>query len=110
MVLLTVTPAIARALTFVKQLSASQKNDGERAIAAPDSLAVGMPISHLQIIALSNTLRKLKEQREYVESAAIPSCQLDHLLWESRVYNEPPKPKAEPVRVPAFRPDEGAND
>lgn len=61
--------------------------------------SVGRPISHGQIIAISKSLRSLNQNSVNDGSTAVPSHKLDDLLRGSRVYVEPPKPKAEPVYI-----------
>ena len=92
MVLLTITPAIVAALKIYKELNlAFDEVDGAEEPSLDDP-GVGKPISHTQLIAISKTLRKHEELEHRV------SCHLDELLRGSRIYYEPPKPKAEPVR------------
>lgn len=74
-------------------------NDGEPSLEAP---AVGNPISHAQIIAISRCLRQRSEtasDQPPSNSDLLISHHLDELLRGSKVYVEPPKPRAEPVRL-----------
>lgn len=94
MVLLTVTPALVEAFKYIEQANTTQKPGSELAL---EDLTVGNPISHLQIIAVSKTLRRLREEDGHGESVSFPAYRLDELLRGSRVHVEPPKPQAEPV-------------
>ena len=92
MVLFTITPAIMAAVKVCNELKlAFYEVDGTEEPSLDDP-AVGKPISHTQLIAISKTLQKHEELEHRV------SCHLDELLRGSRIYYEPPKPKAEPVR------------
>lgn len=55
--------------------------------------AIGSPIAHEQIIAISKLLRVLSENHALLSAP----YHLDELLRGSRIYQEPPKPKTEPV-------------
>lgn len=103
MVLLTMTDAMVRSIRFCHQdetqLSHPFSNDGEPSLEAP---AVGNPISHSQVIAISRDLRKKLETALDLTSSDPNfrmSCHLDELLRGSKVYVEPPQPKAEPVSL-----------
>ncbi|KAL8654939.1 MAG: hypothetical protein Q9226_003233 [Calogaya cf. arnoldii] len=56
-------------------------------------LAVGDPITHTQVIAVSRLLKKLRTPSD---RSQVP-YHLDHLLRGSKLYFEPPKPKKEPT-------------
>lgn len=103
MVLLTMTETMVKAITFCDRkevnLSHPYVNDGEPSLEAP---AVGDPISHAQVLAISRCLRKKYEtasHRPQLKSDHQISCQLDELLRGSKVYVEPPKPRTEPVSL-----------
>ena len=103
MVRLTMTNVIVASITFCAQNAVTdwplQQAPDEPEVNEP---APGKPISHSQVIALSRCLRAhLNRARDtsldnHVDS---PVCDLDTLLRGSRVYVEPPKPKAEPVSL-----------
>jgi len=92
MVRLTMSTAMVAAINHLSKT----KEAAAPAITSPDepSLedpAVGKPITHSQIMAISRALREITDpaDRQY---------DLDSLLRGSRVYIDPPKPKPEPVR------------
>lgn len=92
MVYLTITPAILDALDTVRSLHLDLKDassDENNTLSHP---AVGNPIGHTQIITLSKLLRN--HQKTSIFST---SHHLDQLLNGSKIYNEPPKQKPEPV-------------
>lgn len=99
MVRLTMTTAIVRAINRLKDSDQLPVNVDGAAESPLDSPAVGHPISHDQIIAVSKKLEHIAE--------AVPShgpeeailFHLDDLLRGSKVYIEPPKLKAEPVAI-----------
>lgn len=90
------TSAIVNAINSLRRL------DIDKSELDPDDLGpdlenptIGHPIAHAQVIALSRLLRKLHNS---IDDAGT-SCHLDDLLRGSRIYYEPPKPKAEPVSL-----------
>ncbi|KAL9635730.1 MAG: hypothetical protein Q9164_003275 [Protoblastenia rupestris] len=97
MVCLTMTPAMVRALEFVQEsdtVSSESNNDNDCSL---QQQIVGNPISHGQLVELSRSLKKLKEEVKNDGSMSLPLHGLDQLLQGSRVYVEPPKPKAQPT-------------
>lgn len=92
MVLLTITPAIGAAVQACSQLHELPDELDDACEPSMSDPAVGKPISHTQLIAISKVLRELDKQ-----GSSVP-CHLDELLRGSRIYYEPPKPKAQPVR------------
>jgi hypothetical protein len=79
------------------EASVSEQHEGDPSLDAP---ATGNPISHFQLVAISDYLRKcLADGRNDHTSAEAPflDYHLDALLRGSQVYIEPPKPKPEPV-------------
>ena len=101
MVYLTMTSAIVAAVQYCFENNLegflAATNDHEPAMENP---AVGKPISHTQVIALSRCLRD--HLKNNINSAPLISdsplvYHLDPLLRGSRVYIEAPKPKPEPV-------------
>lgn len=101
MVLLTMTAAIVEAIERGMMLDDKDWNSDQHdecpSIEAP---AVGKPIAHVQVIAISRCSKKRRGKRVTHESEAERSaslCHLDTLLRGSKVYVEPPKPKPEPV-------------
>lgn len=97
MVRLTITPAILRALEELQDRGQVPEAPGETTEPSLKQPAIGNPITHGQIIAISKTLKEIRtaETDENVENT-VP-YHLDDLLRGSKVYVEPPKPKAEPV-------------
>lgn len=93
MVRLTITSALVDA---IKAVYGNGRDDAptESINAAPlGNAKIGDPITHSQILAISKALKKRH---------ALPlshSSQLDDLLRGCRVYQEPLKPRAEPVRL-----------
>lgn len=95
MVNLIITPAIKAALNEVDRLHLeSFSNDQYSRQALPSNSAVGNPIGHGEVIAISRLL-KTYNKKKGVESVPF---RLEDLLRGSRVFLEPPKPTAEPVR------------
>jgi hypothetical protein len=90
MVLLTMTASMVEALKRLQSSAnisdMSQYNEAEVQLSKPE---IGKPISHGQVLDISVKLKELR----------IPSYRLDVLLQGSRVYNPPPLPKPEPVRL-----------
>lgn len=83
------TPAIVAALKTCDELKVTLPNDiAEPSLADP---AVGNPVSHTQLIAVSKSLRN---QHKNLPSY---SSHLDDLLRGSSMYIQTPAPKAEPV-------------
>ena len=97
MVCLTITPAILRALEELQNREQVPETLSEPSEPSLDQPATGKPITHGQIIALSKTLRGIKTDATNGKLDTIISYHLDDLLRGSKVYVEPPKPKAEPV-------------
>lgn len=91
MVLLTMTSATVAAIQACQKLG--QSVDWLNATSEPSLVdpAVGKPVSHAQLLAISKFLR------EHLEQGSSISYHLDELLRGSRIYYEPPRPKAEPV-------------
>lgn len=101
MVLLTMTAAIVEAIERGMMLDDKDWNSDQHdecpSLEAP---AVGKPIAHVQVVAISRCSSKQPGQKVTHESEAERSaslCHLDTLLRGSKVYVEPPKPKPEPV-------------
>lgn len=99
MVRLRATKAMVAAIRFCEANNIAgwplQHHEGEPLL---EELETGQPISHSQVIGLSSVLRahfKASGSPGYSESVRYD---LAHLLRGSEVYNEPPKPRAEPVR------------
>lgn len=90
MVNLIITPAIKTALNELDRLHLEDFNSGQTLL--PNS-AVGNPIGHDEIIAISRLL-KTHIKKKGIESVPF---RLEDLLRGSRVFLEPPKPTAEPV-------------
>jgi len=97
MVLLTMTPAIVAAVERYHSLPNEVKQiiEGESSLLDPAS---GKPISHGQLVEISKRLRGYCDDFCSDPShSPSPSYHLSDLLRGSRIYVEPPKPKAEPV-------------
>lgn len=97
MVCLTTTPAILRALEELQnrgQVVETLDGASEPSLEKP---AQGKPITHGQIIAISKTLKETTIDATNGKLHNQVSYHLDDLLRGSRVYVEPPKPKAEPT-------------
>lgn len=100
MVLLTMSPAIAEAIQRIQNLRGQDvpqllEEQASRGASEPSlsSPAVGRPISHGQVISLSQELKRL----------AISPSNLDVLLRGARIYVPRPPPKPEPVCIPFLR-------
>lgn len=95
MVCLTMTAAIVAALEVINCLHLDL-GDIENLEVSAHSLGnhvIGNPIGHEQIIAISKLLRSHNENHSKI---SVP-FHLDDLLKGSRIYQESPKPKPEPV-------------
>lgn len=91
MVYLTITPAILNALDVARGLHLNPGDANNDELLSSSHQAIGNPINHSQIIALSKLLAN------HNTSHASASYHLDQLLKGSKVYNEPRKQKPEPV-------------
>ncbi len=98
--LLSITPAMADGIAFLR------KHDVDESELYRDELgpflgdtAVGRPIAHSQVIALSKLLKKACR----IQNETSVATHLDDLLRGSRIYYEPPAPKAEHVSLQAIR-------
>ena len=96
MVRLTITPAILRALQELQDRGQVPQAEEEASLDQP---AIGNPITHGQILAISKILKEIRNDATNDNLHDLASYHLDDLLRGSRVYIEPPKPKAEPVGV-----------
>ena len=97
MVRLTTTPAILRALEELQdkgRVPEAEEGTSEPSLNQP---AIGNPITHGQIIAISKTLKEIKANTTNDHGDKNVPYHLEDLLRGSKVYVEPPKPKAEPV-------------
>ena len=100
MVYLTMTPVILQALDILSAHGQAQITADNATEPSLDQPVEGNPISHGQLIEISNKLKQIREEAEYREAhddSVI--CHLDDLLRGSRIYVEPPKPKVEPVSM-----------
>ncbi|MCJ1420446.1 hypothetical protein MMC32_006803 [Xylographa parallela] len=99
MVLLTMTAALVAAIEHCNRLDAGLykgENVDSPTLKAP---AVGKPISHTQVLAISRCLKNAEVGKRKEDSISVSDStgyHLDQLLRGSTVYVEPPKPKAEP--------------
>lgn len=97
MVYLTVTPAILEAIEYLDGCGSDLRwNDGEEQLTRT-SPRVGLPISHFKVVEISRCIRTSADDQSNEPAPAPPLHRIDDLLRGSRVYDEPPKPKAEPV-------------
>lgn len=101
MVLLTMTDAIVAAVKYCTTHENGLKPELDEDYPSLQAPAVGKPIAHTQLLAIS---KYLKETIVHTDDALIvntltPAHHLDSLLRGSKVYVEPPKPKAKPVSV-----------
>ena len=102
MVPLTMTSKMVIAIKYLQtsgQTTKMEKEDADPSMHAPK---IGNPISHEQVLQLAKTLSGLKSRIENELRQEIPPHSLNELLRGSRVYVEPPKPKAEPVGTSHF--------
>ncbi|MCJ1382456.1 hypothetical protein MMC17_005569 [Xylographa soralifera] len=99
MVLLTMTATLVASIEHCSRLEAwldLDKNDVSPSLEAP---AVGKPISHTQVLAISKCLKNAELSKKDEDDFAVSDFtryHLDQLLRGSTVYVEPQKPKAEP--------------
>jgi hypothetical protein len=93
MVRLIATPRILSALEAIPPSSREELN-------VPDTLNLGNPISHDQIIRVSRYFRDKHSSRDVPIPTKIEdrSFNLDSLLRGTKLYIPPPPPKPEPVR------------
>ncbi|KAK0658729.1 Vacuolar ATPase assembly integral membrane protein VPH2 [Lasiodiplodia hormozganensis] len=96
MVLLTMTPSIVAAVQRYEALAGAEQTqklqlDGEPQLSDP---APGKPISHAQLIDISDFLKARAAQHDD-DSEPAPSS-LNDLLRGSKIYVPPPPPKPEP--------------
>ncbi|KZM25401.1 uncharacterized protein EKO05_0000541 [Ascochyta rabiei] len=101
MVLLTMTPAIVRALSRAEQLSPSEharlQTPGDPTLASP---VPGNPISHRQLLALSKLSHQLPCDTDRAEQGRRAPTALDALVRNTAVYVAPPPPRKQ--QTPAY--------
>ena len=102
MVHLTITTAILRAIEELQDRKQFPEELSEASEPSLDKPILGNPITHGQIISISHTLRKIRSQSTNGVVNTDVSYHLDDLLRGSKVYVDPPKPKAEPVGTTDF--------
>ena len=102
MVRLTITPAMLRAIEELQERKQFSEDLSEASEPSLDKPTLGNPITHGQIISVSHNLRKIRSQSTNGEVNTGVSYHLDDLLRGSKVYVDPPKPKAEPVGSTGF--------
>ena len=102
MVRLTITPAILRAIEELQDKKQFPEDLSEASEPSLNKPTLGNPITHGQIISLSQTLRKIRSQSTNGGVNTDVSYHLDDLLRGSKVYVNPPKPKVEPVGSTGF--------
>ncbi|MCJ1436433.1 hypothetical protein MMC27_005812 [Xylographa pallens] len=99
MVLLTMTAALVSAIEDCSRLDAGQDKDVNVDSPSLKAPAIGQPISHTQVLAISKCLKNAGVGKRKEDSLSLSDStryHLDQLLRGSTVYVEPPKPKAEP--------------
>ena len=98
MVRLTITEAMVMAIDFCRENKVQgwplEQIEGEPLL--DNSLQIGGPITHGQVIALSKCLQQQHQGAAVTKSPAV-TYDLNSLLRGSKVYVGPPKPKKEPV-------------
>ncbi|KAL0257762.1 hypothetical protein SLS55_006925 [Diplodia seriata] len=106
MVLLTMTPSIVAAVKHYQAVAGPEQAQklqlgGEPQLNDPEP---GKPISHAQLIDISDFLKARAAQHDddSAEAASTPSA-LNHLLRGSRIYVPPPPPKPEPVSTRRYQ-------
>lgn len=97
MVLLTMTPAIVRAVNQLQDPIEVLRETTEPGLKEP---AVGKPISHGQVLGIAKALRANRGRFQQDDAAPDLPYHLEDLLRGSKVYVEAPVPKPEPVIVP----------
>lgn len=101
MVLLLANQAIVEAFKLLHQCEAAKCEPGWSDLGSwPVDLAIGDPITHTQVIAISKLSKKV---RDPIDGSAVP-YHLDYLLRGSNLYQEPPEPKQEPVSFRSLTP------
>lgn len=98
MVYLTITPAILDAIEYIERSGEHVRWDEGNEQLSQTCPAVGHPISHVKILNIAARIRELATSRNNETLQHVPPHRIDHLLRSSRLYVEPAKPKAEPVR------------
>ena len=93
MVRLTITPALVSAINVIHDGHLDHTMTDDEIDSTLGSPKVGDPITHQQILAI------YKSSRRQIGLSPSVLFHLDELLRGSRIYHEPPKPKAEPVRL-----------
>ena len=100
---LTMTSAMVQAIDFLDENKVGASALGVEGQDPPlKEPAVGKPISHGQVIAISKSLREyFHSHSESLSADHVTTIKyhLDDLLRGSRFYVEPPKPKVEPVSI-----------
>ena len=97
MVLLTITPKISHALDLLRSYDKALDLSSDPCL---DDPAIGGPISHLQVIAISKSVQQCCQFPGHKDEDRSTPLRLDDLLRGSKIHVEPPKPKNEPVAVP----------
>ena len=93
MVCLTMTSAMVEAIETVKRHGLRDEISTDELSSPFANPAVGDPIEHEQVLAISKILRSHTD----ITQAEPNTYDLDFLLRGSKIFKEPPKPKAEPV-------------
>ena len=88
-----------RALTELQKHGLAQQAIGDDV--PLENPAEGNPISHGQIIGISEKLKQIREEEQHDAIDDAASHHLDGLLRGSKIYVQPPRPKVEPVAMPS---------
>jgi predicted metal-binding membrane protein len=97
MVLLTMTPAVVATIKAYNNINSQQEQDGEPSLADP---VVGGPISHGQLIEISQFLKEYMINVENWDNDLKLKMRLSDLLEGCGLYVPPPAPKPEKVDLP----------
>ncbi|MCJ1471382.1 hypothetical protein MMC13_000021 [Lambiella insularis] len=93
------TDAIVAAIKTCSTLEDGLRLELDEDYPSLEAPTVGKPISHTQLLAISKCLKEAEAEssKVFAKNMPAPIYHLDNLLRGSRVYVEPPKPKAEPT-------------
>lgn len=97
MVLLSMTAAMVDGLKALRHYNIDTSELRHNDLPNLEDAAIGHPIEHAQVISLSKHLKKARISHDI---GNVP-FHLDDLLRSSRLHNEPPKPRDEPVSLHA---------
>lgn len=95
MVLLSITAAMVDGLTSLRHYDVDKSELRQDDLPRLEEATIGNPIAHAQVITLSKLLKEACTSHEIGQV----SFHLDDLLRGSVIYNDPPKPREEPVSL-----------